>query len=442
MMQLFCRMENRLPSVVIPSPEYFCNVVVFPAPATLHDVPKFCLLKNVPDIPKYQIGSLEVKLYPGSVYCLLPSKDKSKGSLSVYQYKPSFLDSYTYCQEINPKSVVFQDAVKEEDSFTYNRRDASEGSCPTSKTDGSDVSYPATGSTANSKCAGCFNSHFPSPNMSKCKWSRMNVRMRSTKIMPFRVRGGALTDPDSPIIKKAVENAKAHGIDIHVGVLNLGNGNCIFESIIDSINTRNCFEETIDDTPDDLRRIWLEEVEKIAYEEWNYGFTRDEWKTEWSALKSSRTYECKLGDLVLPGVAHCVKKDVLIFNTSPKAHSPVYFVPSSKLAGQANNTEAPICLAYDQAHYEPLVPDTNDDVLKTIQLKQAFIQGNYEKQMYDIPILKKLCMEASISYASVVIKGRGKCQESVTNSKISHQEFQERSNSQQTLSLYKTPKKV
>ena len=289
-MQLFCRMENRLPSVVIPSPEYFCNVVVFPAPATLHDVPKFCLLKNVPDIPKYQIGSLEVKLYPGSVYCLLPSKDKSKGSLSVYQYKPSFLDSYTYCQEINPKSVVFQDAVKEEDSFTYNRRDASEGSCPTSKTDGSDVSYPATGSTANSKCAGCFNSHFPSPNMSKCKWSRMNVRMRSTEIMPFRVRGGALTDPDSPIIKKAVENAKAHGINVHVGVLNLGNGNCILESIIDSINTRKCFQEAIDGTPDDLRKIWLDEVETIAFEGWNSGLTRDEWEKDWSVLKSSKAY--------------------------------------------------------------------------------------------------------------------------------------------------------
>ena len=30
------------------------------------------------------------------------------------------------------------------------------------------------------------------------------------------------------------------------------------------------------------------------------------------------------------------------------------------LAGQANNTEVPICLAYDQTHYEPLLPDTED----------------------------------------------------------------------------------
>ena len=205
--------------------------------------------------------------------------------------------------------------------------------------------------------------------------------------MPFRLRGGAVTDPESPIIKIAVENAKSHGINVHVGVLNLGNGNCIFESIIDSINTRNCFQDTIDGTPDDLRTIWLDEVEKIAYDKWNHGLTRDEWEAKWSVLKFHRTYECELGDLVLPGIAHCVKKDVLIFNTSPQAHSPVYFVPSSMLAGQANNTEVPICLAYDQTHYEPLVPDTEEDVEKTIQLKQDFIRGTYEKQMNDIPVL-------------------------------------------------------
>ena len=112
----FCRMENCVPSVVIPAPEYFCNVVVFPAPATLHDVPKFYLLENVPDVGKYQIGSLQVKLYPGSVYCLLPSNEKSKGSLSVYPYKPSFLDSFTYCVEINPKSVVLSTTANEGDS--------------------------------------------------------------------------------------------------------------------------------------------------------------------------------------------------------------------------------------------------------------------------------------------------------------------------------------
>ena len=130
-------MKNSLPSVVIPAPEYFSNVVIFPAPATLHDAPKFYLMKNFPDVPKYQIGSLKVILYPGSVYCLLPSDDKNKGSVSVYQYKPSFLDSYTYCLEINPKSVVFPYTINEEDSFPSNKKDGSIGFYPTNKTDAS-----------------------------------------------------------------------------------------------------------------------------------------------------------------------------------------------------------------------------------------------------------------------------------------------------------------
>ena len=160
-------MENRLPSVVIPAPDYFCNVVVFPAPATLHDVPKFYLLENVPDARKYKIGSLQVKLYPGSVYCLLPSNEKSQGSLSVYPYKPSFLDSFTYCVEINPNSVVLSTTANEGDSP---ERDVSEGSCPTKKTDGATDLHQKTEFSDNAKCAGCSKSHFPSPNMSKCKW--------------------------------------------------------------------------------------------------------------------------------------------------------------------------------------------------------------------------------------------------------------------------------
>ena len=213
---------------------------------------------------------------------------------------------------------------------------------------------------------GCFNSHFPSPNMSKCKWNKKKSVIKYSKGTSLpRVRGGANDDPESLIIKRAVENAKAHGINVHAGVLNLGNGNCVFESIIDSINTRSSFHETIDGTPDEWRRVWLEEVENVAYEEWNLGLTRDEWAAEWSVLKSSRSYEFMLGDLVLPGIAHCIKKDVLIFNTSPIAHTPVYVITSSKLAGQANDTEVPICLAYDMVHYEPLVPDTENDVRHT-----------------------------------------------------------------------------
>ena len=88
-----------------------------------------------------------------------------------------------------------------------------------------------------------------------------------------------------------------------------------------------------------------------------------------------------------------------------------------------------------------MLPDTEDDVEKTIQLKQDFIQGTYEKQMNDIPALQKVCMEASISYASVLRRGRGKYQEPGTCFKFSNQELQPNLNSQRKQNIFKMPEK-
>ena len=282
-------MDDSLASIVIPAPEYFCNVVVFPAPTT-SDVPKLFLMKNKCDVPRYQVGSVKVKYIPDSVYCLLPSDEENAGKVSVYESKPRFLDSYAYCLQIDIRSVDFLDCNHDIISNHVKMTEAS------------------LDSNSSEKCDGCFISHFPSPSMSKCKWDKKKHVIKSCKARSLpRLRGGANDDPESLIIRRAVENAGAHGINVHAGVVNLGNGNCVFESIIDSINTRSSFNETIDGTPDDWRRIWLEEVESIAYEDWNLGLTRDEWTAGWSVLKSSRTYEFKLGDLVLPGIAHCVR---------------------------------------------------------------------------------------------------------------------------------------
>ena len=112
------------------------------------------------------------------------------------------------------------------------------------------------------------------------------------------------------------------------------------------------------------------------------------------------------------------------------------------MAGQTNNSDIPICLAYDQTHYEPLVPDTEDDVQKTIQLKEAFIQGYYDKQISDIPILNEGCIEASTSYASVLKRGRGKSQDSATCFKVVNQKFQPSSKSQRSQSRFREAEKV
>ena len=128
--------------------------------------------------------------------------------------------------------------------------------------------------------------------------------------------------------------------------------------------------------------------------------TLTEWRKGWEVLKSSGAYEYDLADLVIPGIAHCTRKDILIFNTSPHAHCPVYVVPASRLCNQTTNTDIPVCLAYDQAHYETLVPDTEEEILKTIALKNDILNGTYSVQMNDIPFLVKPPKHKS--YAQIV----------------------------------------
>ena len=205
-----------------------------------------------------------------------------------------------------------------------------------------------------------------------------------------RLRGGAKEDREpSSMIEIAIANATEHGINLHQGVENLANGNCLFETVIDSINTRVCFNEQLNETPDFYRNLWMSELEKVGYNDWNNGRTKDQWKDEWDVLKQSGKYEFDLGDLVPLGIAHCIKKDILVFNTFSSAHSPIYVIEASKLCNQFPDTDIPICLAYNGSHYEMLVPDTNEDITQTIKTKTDFVSGNYRLSTTDINIFSE-----------------------------------------------------
>ena len=45
------------------------------------------------------------------------------------------------------------------------------------------------------------------------------------------------------------------------------------------------------------------------------------------------------------------------------------------------NTDIPVIMAYDQSHYERLVPVTGDDILTTIDLKKKFLEGTSAKKI-------------------------------------------------------------
>ena len=234
-----------------------------------------------------------------------------------------------------------------------------------------------------------------------CKYKKKQINEKSSP--HIRLRGGAYTEECS-MIEKAIANAQAHDINITVGERTPGDGNCIFKSVLNNINTRVNFGETYEGTADHWRNVWMTEVENKAYTQWHGELNELQWLEGWHALKNSRTYECKLGDMILPGVAHCVKKDIIIFNTSNLAHSPVYVIQSSSLCGQAADTAVPICLAYNQVHYESLIPDTQEDVEKTIELKKQIINGKYKKTFEEISLFSQEASESKLSYAAAIKK--------------------------------------
>ena len=372
---LFRMVGEPVPSIAIPAFPHFYNLVVFPSPVKESDGSRFFILKKSADVPEYSSKKWLVEFIPDSIYCLLPSAEREQGKVTVYKNRPQFLDQYSYCLEINNKTVALQ-KIKSETAETTK-------------------SAKKENLILNEEpCKKCFVSHFPRPNKMSCKFSLKKRKKSAAKVWPYRLKGGAGDQESSSIIERAIINAKGHNINFHAGVRNLANGNCAFETIIDSINTRKCFKETLDGTPDEWRYLWMTKVENVAYDKWNNGLTKVEWQAGWATLKKSGTYEYELGDLVLPGIAHCTKKDILIFNTSLSAHSPVYVIESSILCGQKADTEVPICLAYDQTHYEALVPDEEVDELMTMTLKNKIIDGNYEK-IFD-ERLKQSCSNASI----------------------------------------------
>ena len=87
---------------------------------------------------------------------------------------------------------------------------------------------------------------------------------------------GNIAESLAPMLEKAIQNAKFHGINLHPGVRNLANGDCAFETVIDSISTRPCFDEVYQGTPEYWRRVWVSEVEQVGYKDWNGGKDKTE----------------------------------------------------------------------------------------------------------------------------------------------------------------------
>ena len=85
-----------------------------------------------------------------------------------------------------------------------------------------------------------------------------------------------------------IENGKAHGINLKPGIPNIANGDCAFETVIDQISTRECFNENYNThPPSHWRQIWMTVVQNVTYHEWNGGLSRSEWDHGWEQMKKS-----------------------------------------------------------------------------------------------------------------------------------------------------------
>ena len=134
------------------------------------------------------------------------------------------------------------------------------------------------------------------------------------------------------MVYTSIENAKFHGINVHHGDPNNASGDCAFEAVADNISFRSCFSEIICSDAISNRKVWLDKTEDLVF---NFcggaGMSESDFRKEWDLLKQPGFYEHALGDYILPAIAHCTQKDILIFNTELEgSYDPIFVVQSSK----------------------------------------------------------------------------------------------------------------
>ena len=102
----------------------------------------------------------------------------------------------------------------------------------------------------------------------------------------------------------------------------------------------------------------------------------------------------------------------MIFNAKLTGNNdPIYVVQAALLGGRQANTKIPVLLAYNEVHYEGLVQDTEEDLLKTIACTEHYLSNKYTLLKKDIPIFSSLMerdegkhLDQKLSYAQVLRK--------------------------------------
>ena len=168
--------------------------------------------------------------------------------------------------------------------------------------------------------------------------------------------------------RRAIWSAAKHGISLVQGRRNPAVGDCSFESVIYNINDRECFSEKLIFTVDYYRRIWVNDMLARCLDDptWTLGYTPEQLKAGFEEMKLPGVYERGLfGDLLLPAISVGVHKQILIFNTNENSpHDPISVISPEEFGGY-KDSDIPVILAYNLAHFESMHPNSNEDIQRT-----------------------------------------------------------------------------
>ena len=125
--------------------------------------------------------------------------------------------------------------------------------------------------------------------------SNSDMSNKKLKRKHIRLRGGfnVLGNVQSLMVTKAIESARRHGAKLIQGKLNQADGNCAFESVINNVNLRDCFQTKLPFSPLTYRVQWMTNLQnqESRYPLLGAGYTVEEKRENWDRLKQSGVYE-------------------------------------------------------------------------------------------------------------------------------------------------------
>ena len=175
-------------------------------------------------------------------------------------------------------------------------------------------------------------------------------------------------------VDDAVKLVPDFQVDLQRSTSNSASGDSIVESVLINLQ-RDVFPKCFLETPLFYRKKWVAIAKQITREHPIFAaFDEQLFSAKWDLLSTQGVYDVDLfGDVILPVIAHCIKKDILVFEVSVNRSLP-FIVPASGFGAEADSAY-PVVLCYNGVHYESLIP-TDCTLHQTIVVKNECLSGS------------------------------------------------------------------